>query len=79
MKIILVNSKQFYELWNKMIPAQRITGGLPTPAIVLSHLDTLVLLGDGVVEFGSIEKMTDDITIAGFTETILKKQYFEVG
>jgi hypothetical protein len=79
MKIIFVNSEQYYDLWNKLIPAQRDSGGLPHPAIVLRHLNALVLLRDGV-ELGSVEAMNPEhFSIAWFTETVINKKYFEVG
>jgi F0F1-type ATP synthase beta subunit len=51
MRIIEVTSEQFHQVWNRMIPANRIQGQLPTPAIVLYHLDALLVL-KGKVQYG---------------------------
>lgn len=48
MRIVFVDSGQFDLLWQRMVPAQRMTGNLPTPAIVLQHLNTLVLLKEEI-------------------------------
>lgn len=78
MKIIFVNNQQFYELWNKSLPSQRITGNLPHPAMVFPHLNTLVLLKEGV-ELGSIEAMNpEQFSLSWFIETVTGKKYFEV-
>ena len=51
MRIIEVTSEQFHQIWNRMIPANRIQGQIPTPAIVLHHLNTLLVL-KGEVQYG---------------------------
>lgn len=51
MRIIEVTSEQFHQIWNRTIPENRIHGQIPTPAIVLHHLNTLLVL-KGEVQYG---------------------------
>lgn len=48
MKIIKVTSGQFYEIWSKLLPSNRIEKDIPTPNIFLSHVDTLLVLENSV-------------------------------
>lgn len=75
MKVITVNSGQFNLIWNKLQPQQRITGNLPHPAMVMSHINTLILLDDNL-EFGSISNTSlDDQTLHAFVTKIINRDY----
>ena len=79
MKIIFVNSDQFYQLWNKALPSQRITAGIPHPSIVFQHINTMIALREGI-EIGSIAEMNEEnLSLQRFTEIVVGKKYFEVG
>lgn len=78
MKIILATGEQFRQIWEHSLPAMRDGGGVPHPVIIMRHLDTMIVLRDGV-EFGSIEAFTDAISLKWLSETIAQRKYFEVG
>ena len=77
MKIILVTSKQYDAIWNHLFPAQRDTGGVPHPVIILRHLDAMLVLRDSV-KIGSIEAFNDSVSLQWLNDTILGDKYFEV-
>ena len=56
MKLIFVTSEQFDAIWNKTFPASRVSANLPTPNLVLAHLDTVLVLGKSV-RIGSIQEV----------------------
>jgi hypothetical protein len=63
MKILTVTPEQFHTIWNRMLPANRMSGDVPTPAIVMPHLNTMLVL-EGEVEFGSLGDIGESFTIA---------------
>jgi len=78
-KIIYATPQQFNIIWNKLLPSQRIQSGMPTPNMVIQHLDTTIVLRESV-EIGSIESFPlDMVSLQWLDDTILHKKYFEVG
>lgn len=44
MKIVQVSRKQFDAIWLRLEPSQRVVSDLPTPAIVMLSINTLIVL-----------------------------------
>jgi hypothetical protein len=53
MRIIEVTSEQFNFIWLRLLPSQRSSGDIPTPAIVMPWIDTLIVL-QGKIQYGSL-------------------------
>lgn len=53
MKIISVTSEQFEFIWGRLIPSQRMSEAMPTPNIVLPHLNATIVL-EGEVQYRSL-------------------------
>jgi hypothetical protein len=53
MKIVEVTPEQFNSIWNRLLPAQRLGGDVPTPAILLPWLNTLLVI-EGEIQYGSL-------------------------
>jgi hypothetical protein len=79
MKIIFVTSGQFQKIWNHLLPSQRDGGSVPSPVIILRHLDTMLVLKSDVT-IGSIEAFPEEeISLRWLNETISQNNFFEVG
>jgi hypothetical protein len=69
MKIVELNELQFHNIYARLLPSERISGGLPTPSIVLPYLDTLFVL-QGRVQYGSVAGLEGDLKPSQLIETI---------
>jgi len=75
MRIIFATSDQFYFLWEKFSPQNRIVANIPAPNLVIPFLDTLVLLSGEGVELGAITNQPGEITFKEFIDVVRKRKF----